>query len=137
MALLTGIVFAIGLVISGMTNPEKVIGFLDFFGHWDPSLALVLIGAVGIYGTAYHIAKRKEKPLMAAKFSLPTNVKIDRRLIIGSAIFGIGWGIAGLCPGAAFTSLASFQPPVLLFMISLILGFVLFSKVDIYLKNRI
>ena len=97
----SGIVFALGLGISGMTRPIKVIGFLDLFGNWDASLAFVMIGAIAVYFLAHRISLNMTSPLLAAKFSLPTRSDLDRRLVIGAVIFGVGWGLAGFCPGPA------------------------------------
>ena len=98
--LLAGAVFALGLAVSGMTQPAKVVGFLDFFGSWDPSLAFVMLGAVAVYALAYRRgARRMGKPFFAERFSLPTRSTVDAPLVAGAAIFGIGWGLGGFCPG--------------------------------------
>ncbi|HEX5608421.1 MAG TPA: DUF6691 family protein [Candidatus Binatia bacterium] len=102
---LTGIIFALGLGIGGMTQPAKVVGFLDFGGNWDPSLAFVMIGAIGIYSFSYWVLRKGFS--FASTSSLMAPTKIDARLIGGSALFGVGWGIAGICPGPAITALAS------------------------------
>ena len=104
-AFVAGLIFALGLGISGMTLPQKVIGFLDVTGAWDYSLAFVMGGAVVVYGIAYQLVRRMEKPRYAAKFHLPTSRKIDWRLLLGAMLFGAGWGLGGFCPGPALVSL--------------------------------
>jgi uncharacterized protein len=118
----SGIVFALGLGISGMTRPIKVIGFLDFFGSWDPSLAFVMIGAIGVYFLAYRWSLKLTSPVLAAKFSLPTRSDLDWRLVTGAAIFGAGWGLGGFCPGPAIVSLASGAAPVMVFVAAMAFG---------------
>jgi uncharacterized protein len=118
----SGIVFALGLGISGMTRPTKVIGFLDFFGNWDASLAFVMIGAIGVYFVAYRLSRTMPAPLLAARFALPTRVDLDARLVTGAAIFGAGWGLGGFCPGPALVSLASGAAPVFVFVAAMALG---------------
>lgn len=124
-AFVTGLLFALGLGISGMTLPQKVIGFLDVTGAWDPSLAFVMGGAVGVYAIAYQITRRMEKPRYAAKFHLPTSKQIDWRLLLGAALFGAGWGLGGFCPGPALVSLpAGFAGTwdIVLFVLSMFVG---------------
>ena len=119
---ISGVVFALGLGISGMTRPIKVIGFLDFFGAWDASLAFVMIGAIAVYFVAYHWSRKMPSPLLAAHFSLPRRGDLDTNLILGAAIFGAGWGLGGFCPGPALTSLASGVPAVLIFVAAMAVG---------------
>ena len=107
-SLVSGIVFGVGLVISEMIDPEKVLGFLDLFGNWDPSLAFVMIGALIVSSPLFHIIKNKEKPLFAEKFNYSNNKEVNNRLIVGSTLFGAGWGLGGLCPGPAISSIALF-----------------------------
>ncbi|MBV8359618.1 MAG: YeeE/YedE family protein [Deltaproteobacteria bacterium] len=121
-AFASGIVFALGLGISGMTRPIKVIGFLDFAGKWDASLAFVMIGAIAVYFIAYRLIRRRIAPMLAEKFSVPERKDIDRNLIVGAAIFGAGWGLGGFCPGPAITSLASGAAPVAVFVIAMAAG---------------
>ena len=102
-SLLCGIIFGIGLVISQMINPAKVLGFLNLFGEWDPSLAFVMIGALIISSPSFHLFKNKEKPIFSSSFSIPNKKEIDKELIFGSILFGAGWGLVGLCPGPAIT----------------------------------
>lgn len=128
--LLTGALFALGLAISGMTQPAKVIGFLDFFGSWDPSLALVMAGAVGVYLlTNRGLVARMKKPVSAERFSIPTRRDIDRRLVVGAAIFGVGWGLSGFCPGPALVSLGAGTPATWWFVPGVIIGMAVFHKV--------
>lgn len=124
---LSGVIFSIGLAVSGMTRPGKVTGFLDFLGDWDPSLAFVMVGAILVYSIGYRNITKKRAPLFAKTFQLPTNKKIDRNLVAGSLLFGIGWGLAGFCPGPALTSLVtlSFQP--LVFVAAMLLGMAVFA----------
>lgn len=118
----SGIVFALGLGISGMTCPIKVIGFLDFTGKWDASLAFVMLGAIAVYSIAYQIVRGRTAPLLSAKFLIPDRNDVDRKLIFGAVLFGAGWGLAGFCPGPAITSLASGAAPVALFVIAMLAG---------------
>ena len=101
-SLLCGIIFGIGLVISEMINPAKVLGFLNIFKEWDPSLAFVMIGALFVSTPMFHLFKNKNKPVFASNFSIPTNKELDKKLIIGSIFFGAGWGIIGLCPRTSY-----------------------------------
>ena len=122
-ALFCGTIFGIGLVISQMINPAKVLGFLNVFGKWDPSLAFVMIGALIISSPLFHLFKKKEKPIFSANFSIPENKEIDKKLIIGSILFGVGWGLAGLCPGPAISSIALFNVSSVTFVIAMFFGF--------------
>jgi hypothetical protein len=122
-AFLGGTLFGIGLAIAGMTQPAKIIGFFDFFGSWDPSLAFVMLGAIMVYTPVYRWAIRTwQRPIWAPAFSLPTRKDIDGRLILGSAIFGIGWGLGGYCPGPAFTSVGAGSQQALLFGAAMLVG---------------
>lgn len=104
-SLLAGLVFGLGLIVSGMANPAKVLGFLDLAGRWDPSLALVMAGAIAVGSVAFLLAKNRTRSLLGAEMKLPTASHIDRRLVVGSALFGMGWGIAGFCPGPGLVAL--------------------------------
>ncbi len=121
-ALIVGLLFGLGLAISGMTQPSKVIHFLDIFGAWDPSLAFVMMGAIGIHLFAYRIVKRRTSPFLADTFMIPDKKQIDWKLVAGSALFGIGWGLGGFCPGPAITSLASLQLDVFVFVAMMAVG---------------
>lgn len=120
--LVSGLLFGAGLTLSGMTDPRRVRGFLDFFGNWDPTLAFVMGGAVMVMALAWRLRNRMAAPVFAEKFSMPDRTDIDPRLIIGSALFGIGWGIAGLCPGPAVASLALAPMHVLPFVAAMLVG---------------
>ena len=124
-SLVSGIFFGVGLVISEMINPEKVLGFLDLFGNWDPSLALVMIGALIVSSPLFHIIKNKEKPLFAEKFNYSNNKEVNNRLIVGSALFGAGWGLGGLCPGPAISSIALININSITFVFAMFFGFYL------------
>lgn len=128
-AFVSGLLFAAGLVLAGMTQPAKVVGFLDFFGAWDPSLAMVMVGAIGTYLPIFAIVKRRRTPLFSALFVLPTRRDIDRRLLLGAALFGIGWGLGGFCPGPAIVSVPTWTAPALVFTTSMVLGMILFRVV--------
>ena len=121
-ALAAGVLFGLGLVISGMVNPAKVIGFLDLAGHWDPSLALVMAAAVPVTAAAYRLMGGRMAPLWDGSFHLPTQRAIDARLLAGAAIFGIGWGMAGFCPGPAITALVSADGRVVAFLAAMVAG---------------
>jgi len=117
-----GLVFGLGLVISGMSNPAKVLNFLDVLGTWDPSLIFVLGGASITAFLGFQLVGRREKPLAMPAFELPTRSDIDARLIVGSGLFGLGWGISGFCPGPAWTALPLAEPGVLIFLPSMFVG---------------
>ena len=129
-ALFCGIIFGIGLVISQMINPAKVLGFLNVFGEWDPSLAFVMIGALIISSPLFHLFKNKEKPIFSTSFSISENKEIDKRLIFGSILFGAGWGLAGLCPGPAISSIALLNISSVTFVFSMFIGFYIASKIN-------
>ena len=129
-ALFCGTIFGIGLVISQMINPAKVLGFLNVFGEWDPSLAFVMIGALIISSPLFHLFKNKEKPIFSTSFSISENKEIDKRLIIGSILFGAGWGLIGLCPGPAISSIALLNTSSVTFVFSMFIGFYIASKIN-------
>ena len=120
--LLSGFVFALGLGISEMTRPEKVLGFLDVFGDWDPSLAFVMGGAIVVYAGALHLVKRRNRPQFGKRFRIPTRTEITPSLLIGAAIFGVGWGLAGFCPGPGIVAASALVTPALFFLPALIVG---------------
>ena len=122
-SLFCGIIFGIGLVISQMINPAKVLGFLNLFGEWDPSLAFVMIGALIVSSPLFHLFKKKEKPIFSSSFSISNKKEIDKKLIIGSILFGAGWGLVGLCPGPAISSIALLNMSSIIFVIAMFFGF--------------
>jgi uncharacterized membrane protein YedE/YeeE len=129
-ALVSGLLFGIGMALSGMTNPENVIGFLDVTGAWNPSLIFVMGGALLVFAPAYHfIIKRQAKALSGDVMSLPTKVQLDSKLISGAALFGVGWGLAGICPGPAITSLAFGNLDIVIFIASMVSGSLLAKSV--------
>jgi hypothetical protein len=132
LSFLSGFIFSIGLGISGMTNPDKVKGFLDILGQWQIDLAFVMGSALVINFISYQIVKKMKKPLFEKSFSIPNNKNIDFKLIGGSSIFGLGWGISGFCPGPALASLPTLKIEVILFVISMIIGFIIYNKFQKY-----
>ena len=129
-SLLAGLVFGVGLIVSGMANPAKVLGFLDLTGAWDPSLALVMAGAIGVSFFAFLFAKKRSRSLLGADMKLPTGSTIDRRLVIGSTLFGIGWGVAGFCPGPGLVALGMGEVKALIFVGAMLAGMVLFELLE-------
>jgi uncharacterized membrane protein YedE/YeeE len=129
-AFVLGIIFALGLAVSEMINPARVIGFLDVAGRWDPTLLLVMVGALAVTAPIFPLILRWSKPRFAEQFSLPTKTRVDRPLIVGAVIFGIGWGLAGFCPGPALAALASGSAGVILFVIAMLLGQWLASRFE-------
>ena len=127
---LVGLLFGIGLLLSGMTDPGKVLGFLDLFGNWDPSLALVMGGAIGVGVFAFTLAKKRTVSFLGGVMRLPTSSQIDRRLIVGALLFGAGWGLAGFCPGPALVSLAAGQPKAAVFVAFMVVGMIIFEVID-------
>ncbi len=119
-----GLIFGIGLLISGMTQPDKVLGFLDVLGRWDPTLAFVMAGALIVSAIGFALAKRRPAPMLAPRHIWPSRTDIDRNLVVGSGLFGIGWGLVGLCPGPALENLASLSPRVIVFVIAMIAGMI-------------
>lgn len=130
MAGLAGLLFGLGLIMSGMTNPAKIIGFLDITGAWDPTLAFVMGAALIVATPAFAMAGKKEKSLLGMPMLIPTNRQLDKRLILGSLVFGAGWGLAGYCPGPAIASLFSGQMGTVLFVVAMLLGMQLFSWLE-------
>ncbi len=126
-AFLLGLLFALGLGIAGMTQPAKIIAFLDVTGDWDPSLLLVMASATLVYFLSYRWITKRSAPLLAEKFSLPAARQIDARLLAGSALFGIGWGLSGYCPGPALVALPGLLPNTVVFVVSMLAGMILFK----------
>jgi uncharacterized membrane protein YedE/YeeE len=128
-----GFLFAVGLGISGMTETAKVTGFLDVFGNWDPSLLFVMIGAIGVHAVAYRLIRRRASPLLSPRFHVSAKRELTFRLIAGSMLFGVGWGIVGYCPGPAIVSLVSLKSPPWFFVAAMIVGMAAYRAVE---KNR-
>lgn len=126
-ALIAGLIFGLGLVISEMTNPAKVNGFLDIFGDWDPSLAFVMGTALIVTAIGYRLVWKKTNPFAADRFQVPSNRKIDKKLAMGAILFGIGWGLVGLCPGPAIAALFIGGLPIIIFLGAMIAGMVIFE----------
>jgi uncharacterized membrane protein YedE/YeeE len=129
-AFIVGLVFGIGLILAGMTDPAKVQGFLDLAGDWDPSLAFVMGGAILVGAVGFRFARGRERALLGGAMRLPTAGTIDRRLVLGGLTFGIGWGLAGFCPGPALASLASGRSEPLIFAAAMVAGMALFELIE-------
>ncbi len=121
-ALTSGLLFGLGLIASGMTDPAKIQGFLDLFGRWDPSLAFVMVGAILVAAVGFALARRRKVAWTGAKMDLPRNKRVDKRLLVGGASFGVGWGMGGLCPGPALAALGAGFPPALWFVAAMLVG---------------
>ena len=124
-ALIAGLVFGLGLIISGMSNPAKVLAFLDLSGEWDPSLLLVMLSGLAVTALGYRWAGQMSAPLFAGRFQIPTRRDIDWRLVFGAVIFGLGWGLAGLCPGPALTAVSLGGTGIIVFLVTMVLGSVM------------
>ena len=129
-SMLAGLVFGLGLIVSGMANPAKVLGFLDLAGRWDPSLALVMAGAIAVGAVAFGVARTRTVSLLDAPMKLPTDRRIDRRLLAGALIFGVGWGIAGFCPGPALVALGMGHVKAVVFVGAMLAGMGIFELLD-------
>ena len=129
-ALTAGLIFGVGLIVSEMANPKRVQGFLDISGYWDPTLAFVMGGALLVTGVGYKILFSRKKPLFEASFSVPTNRVIDAKLVIGAVLFGVGWGLSGLCPGPAIVSASTLNQEILVFLVALVVGNKFFDFVE-------
>ena len=127
-SLISGIIFGFGLVISGMTNPEKVLGFLSITHNWDASLIFVMGGAILVFAPFFFLLKNKEVSALGTKVELPKKQDLDKKLVIGSALFGVGWGLVGLCPGPAIAAIATFDPIVIIFLVSMYAGVIVKKK---------
>jgi len=132
---LIGLLFGLGLVLSGMTDPGKVLGFLDLAGAWDPSLALVMGGAIAVGVGAFAMAKRRTTAFLGGMLLWPESNAIDKRLVIGSLVFGAGWGLAGFCPGPAVVSLAAGQPKAAVFVLAMLAGMGMFELANRLLRR--
>jgi uncharacterized membrane protein YedE/YeeE len=127
---IVGLLFGWGLLISGMTDPGKVIGFLDLAGSWDPSLALVMGGAIAVGFFAFGMAKKRTRNFFGGALHLPTSRDIDKRLLLGALLVGAGWGLAGFCPGPGIVSMAAGQPKAVLFVVAMLAGMLVFEWID-------
>lgn len=132
-AFLSGLIFGLGLILGGMANPKKVLAFLDIAGPWDPSLAFVMIGAIAIASLAFALARRRNRSYLGFAINLPTSRIIDKRLVLGSVAFGVGWGMTGICPGPALVLLGSGYTESVVFVGSMLLGMGIFEVLQ---KNR-
>ena len=131
LALVSGAIFSFGLILSGMSNPQVVLAFLDPFGDWNPALAMVMIGAIGVTLPGYRWLRGRTAPLAEADFSWPTATIIDSKLLLGAVLFGVGWGLVGLCPGPALVAVAAYPATVLPFFVAMLIGLMapkLFSR---------
>ncbi len=135
MALLAGLIFGIGLIISGMADPAKVMGFLDLRGSWDPSLAFVMGGAICVGLVAFSAAARRSKTLLGDALRLPQTKHIDRRLVLGGLAFGVGWGLAGYCPGPAVATLVMGNSKTIIFVTAMVLGMAIFELLETYTRK--
>ncbi|PLP97246.1 DUF6691 family protein [Cupriavidus pauculus] len=129
-AWLAGLVFGIGLMVSGMANPAKVLGFLDLAGAWDPSLAFVMVGAIALTVVGVFIARRRGRSLLGLPLQWPANTGVTARLVLGSACFGVGWGLAGFCPGPALVALGAGYPKAMGFVAAMLAGMTVFEVVE-------
>jgi hypothetical protein len=129
-SLLAGLVFGLGLIVSGMANPAKVLGFLDIAGSWDPSLAFVMGGAIGVGVVAFFVARQRTVSFIGAEMKLPTARHIDGRLVIGSLLFGVGWGIGGFCPGPGLVAVGMGEFKALVFVAAMLVGMGVFELLE-------
>jgi len=129
-AAIVGFIFALGLGLSGMTQPEKVIGFLDVLGDWNPALMFVMAGAILVHSVSYKLIRKKQSPLFSDKWHVPDRRDVTPALVVGGTVFGFGWGLGGYCPGPAVTSLASLQPEPFIFVASMAAGMLAFRALD-------
>jgi len=129
-ALFSGLLFGVGLMVSGMANPAKVLGFLDIAGQWDPSLAFVMAGAIAVGSVAFLLAKRRKKSLLGRSIQIPTGKQVTLRLVMGSAVFGVGWGLAGFCPGPALVAMGAGFPKAWGFVGAMLAGMGVFEIIE-------
>jgi len=135
-ALLSGLIFGLGLILAGMANPAKVLAFLDLAGGWDPSLGLVMGGAIAIGLVAFKIAGKRSSSFLGLPMNLPTSRIIDKRLVVGGLVFGIGWGLVGICPAPAFVLLGAGSIKGIVFLVAMLIGMGLFELFEIYCKSH-
>jgi uncharacterized membrane protein YedE/YeeE len=122
-ALMCGVLFGSGLTISQMVDPNKVLNFLDVLGVWDPSLAFVMIGGISVFSLGYFmVVKKRDKPVLGEEFDLPKNKTIDKQLVLGAVLFGLGWGLAGICPGPAIANISGGESKIFVFIVMMLLG---------------
>ncbi|SFR39597.1 hypothetical protein SAMN04488073_0405 [Marinobacter gudaonensis] len=129
-SLFAGLIFGAGLLVSGMANPEKVLGFLDIAGQWDPSLALVMAGAILVGIFAFTIARQRTLSFLGFSMKLPSSTKVDKRLVVGGLTFGVGWGIAGFCPGPGLVALGAGEAKAVVFVAAMVAGMALFEVIE-------
>lgn len=129
-SLFAGLVFGVGLLVSGMANPEKVLGFLDIAGAWDPSLALVMAGAILVGVFAFAVARRRTLSFLGFSMKLPSSTRVDKRLVVGGLTFGVGWGIAGFCPGPGLVALGAGETKAVVFVAAMVAGMALFELIE-------
>lgn len=129
-AFLSGLIFGLGLLLAGMANPAKVLAFLDLAGSWDPSLALVMGGAIPVSAIGFYLTRQRSAPLFGDSFQVPTNRKLDKRLVLGALGFGVGWGLAGFCPGPALVALGSGSIKGLIFVAAMVAGMGIFERLE-------
>lgn len=128
-ALISGLLFGMGLTISGMVDPTKVLAFLDVTGQWDPTLAFVMVGALSLYLPIYYLwVKPRQNTMFGEKLQLPTNSRVDKKLLIGAGVFGVGWGLSGICPGPALVNISGGESGILLFVITMLIGMIVARK---------
>ena len=134
--IVSGLIFGLGLTISGMVNPAKISGFLDIAGNWDPSLAIVLAAAAGVTALTFSLILRRQRPILDSKFHVPTRTDVDYMLVLGAGIFGIGWGIAGFCPGPVYTTLLQGRWETLVVFVAMIAGMAVFKFGSAYAASH-
>jgi uncharacterized membrane protein YedE/YeeE len=132
---IVGLLFGLGLMLSGMTDPSKVLGFLDLFGAWDPSLMLVMGGAIAVGFFAFAVAQKRTTNFLGGALHLPTSSQIDQRLVLGSLVFGAGWGLAGFCPGPALVSMAAGQDKALVFVVAMVFGMIAYEAAQRFVHS--
>ncbi|CAM2146015.1 putative transporter PD_1893 [Pararobbsia alpina] len=135
-ALLAGLLFGAGLIVSGMSNPAKVLGFLDLAGRWDPSLCFVMVGAIAVGAFAFALARRRRRSYLGLAMQVPTAARVTPRLVLGSVVFGVGWGIAGLCPGPALVAIGAGSTKAVGFVVAMLVGMVVFEVVEAVKRKR-